>query len=334
MMEAVYYLRGFIMCQAQSALTADNQVHIANRLAPGIYTATTGVEGQSEVVFTLDKPSVAYTYSIKVGNKFNRYDDISEKAKTKNVICFTLPIYGSSFEDIQVVPNYGVSDSFDSTFQLILDYQNIGSRGCSNVEISQVAPGTWVIKAREAKHLIDCVTDLANQELVEELTESYNEFMTVNHGSPLLNLPAMVYLQDKRFSDNRSDRCFVSYIVPEAQKLVFASTENDHLTLEIPDVVTMKSMFIWGSNSSKEGKQILTLANLQDGARTESNSVIANPVGALNWLMPSYIEGFWDVNSTINNGFITVELDTSENNLRQYAHDYETLGNIAVSSLA
>jgi hypothetical protein len=322
------------MCQAQSALTAEDTVQIANRLTPGIYTASTGVEGQKDVVFTLDKPSVVYTYSIKVGNTFNRYDEISEKAQTENVICFTLPIYGSKYEDIQVVPNHGIEDSFNGTFQLLLNYQSIRSRGGSNFEVSQTAPGTWVVKAREAKHLIDCVKDLANQQLVDELTLSYNEFMTINFGSPLLNLPAMVYLQDKRLSDNRSDRCFVSYIVPEDQKLVFASTENDHLTLEIPKVVEVDSMFIWGSNSLNNDKQVLTLDNLQDGAKTDSNSVIDNPDGLDNWLMPSYIEGFCDFKARINNSFITVELDTSENNLEQYAHNYEAIGTIPVSSLA
>jgi hypothetical protein len=312
------------MCQAQIALKSNDQVQIATRLAVGTYETISPNPAHRIWDVIINQPSVAHTYSIMV-----------DKARTNesDVICFTLPVYGCNYEDIRVQPNEGIENSFFETFQTILNYENIGSKGSDDVNVTKTAQGTWVVTAREAKNLIDCVGELANQELIDQLTTSYNQFMTLNQGSPILSLPVMVYLQDTRESYSEGNRCFVSYIVPEGAKIIFPSTENNHISLEIPDVVKMECLFIWGSNFIPDGKHVLRMQDLFNSAKTDSKSVIHNENGHFNWLMPTYIEGFLDISSNINNGFITIDRTVKENTLKQYADDYDSIGNITISSL-
>ncbi len=312
------------MCQAISALSATSQVQVATIIQPGIYPLPVVGNPDQTINFEVTQTSVSHTYSIEVGS-LDRYAE---------VICFTLPVYGSSFEEIQVLPNQGIEKSFYDTYQLILDVQSIGSRGGSNTELINTAPGTFIVKARDVSYLLEAVKEISEHStaLAEKLVESYMSYMNLNQSSPVTKLPILVYLQDTTVSSEQVNRCFVSYLVPQNGLITYPSTENDHEALEVPEVIKMDCLFIWGTNVVEPTTNVITFQDLSNyTANTSANSALLSGDESTSWLMPQYILGFVEINDNIYNGFITVnpinEIDTLANQ-----KDYNCIDNVQLNS--
>ncbi|MGL4758649.1 MAG: hypothetical protein ACRCXZ_04900 [Patescibacteria group bacterium] len=318
------------MCQAQSYLTAEQTVQIATLIQPGVYPIKT-FDGSNDII-RVNQLSVAHTYSIKVGKAYE--EDKNE------VVCFTLPILGSKFESIQVLPNSGIEKEFNPLFQTLLDYTGRGAKGLStNSSLTQIAEDTFIVVARNVHFMLEQLNSLSQKSktLASQLVQSHRDYLRTNATSGIMQLPVIVYLQDTSKNKEDLSRCFVSYLTPFKDLITFASSENNHTTLEIPKYVDlMDCFFVWGHNSlpSTVTKTHTRDEIVEDWVNPELYSAIVIPEVATNWFLPQYITGFVHIEEEdFENSFVTVNPFMEENNLKQFSRGYKAVQKVLISDI-